>query len=72
MSTSKGQKRARGDREWRKAVEREHLDAMWGAYYEDTRRLADDLGFPAERADREAVEFATEVLATPQRRLSDP
>lgn len=43
-----------------------------GAYYEDTRRLADDLGFPAERADREAVEFATEVLATPQRRLSDP
>ena len=68
---TKGQKRARDERGWRRAVDREHLDAMWGAYYEDTRRLADDFGFPAEQAHRESAEFATEMLATPQRRLSE-
>lgn len=68
---TKCQKRARGEREWRRAVEREHLDAMWDAYYEDTRRLADDFGFPAEQARRESAEFATDMLAIPQRRLSE-
>ena len=72
MSTSKVQKRARDERGWRRAVDREHLDAMWVAYYEDTRRLADDFGLPTERAHRESAEFATEMLAAPQRRLSDP
>jgi len=44
---------------------------MWGSYYEDTRRLADDFGFPAELAHRESAEFATEMLAAPQRRLPE-
>lgn len=70
-TTTKRQRRARGEREWRKGVEREHLDAMWDAYYEDTRRIADDFGFPAERAHRESAEFATEMLAAPHRRLSE-
>ena len=65
---TKRQRRARGEREWRKAAEQEYLDAVWAAYYEDTRRLADDFGLPAERAHREAVEFANEMLAAPQRR----
>ena len=65
---TKGQKRARDEREWRGAVEREHLDAMWSAYYEDTRRVADDFGLPDEKAHRESAEFATGMLAAPQRR----
>ena len=41
---TKRQRRARGEREWRKSAEQEYLDAVWAAYYEDTRRLADDFG----------------------------
>ena len=62
---TKGQKRARGEREWRKTEEREYLDELWWAYYEDARRLADIFGFPAERAHREAAAFANKVLAAP-------
>ena len=70
-AATKRQRRARGEREWRKAEEREYLDELWWAYYENARRLANVFGFPAERAHREAAEFATEVLAAPQRRLSE-
>ena len=70
-TATKRQRRARGEREWRKAVERERLDALWWAYYEDARRLANVFEFPPERAHREAVGFANKVLAATKRRLPE-